>query len=280
MIVVSGSMRSGTSMWMQLLHAAGLPIIGAAFPARWGETIGAHNEGGFYESILRRGVHSGTNPNPRTGAFLPPDATRRHVVKIFAAGLARTETRYLDDFVLTVRDWRAFARSRERLLADEHAAFEARLGRTLPERRHVPPLLEWITDQAIAIGTIRTRKLRGRIVAYERALTDDALVREIVQGLGGDAEAALARRDVRAQRVREPEAHPDDRAGLEPTLADEAEQLASELHRELLERRPLRTPLLDRLDDVLARCRAPLAAAHAERVASQRRWRRARREDT
>jgi len=34
-IVVTGTKRSGTSMWMQVLGAAGLPVVGDAFPADW-----------------------------------------------------------------------------------------------------------------------------------------------------------------------------------------------------------------------------------------------------
>jgi hypothetical protein len=276
-IVVTGSMRSGTSMWMQVLEAAGLPIIGAAFPAQWESTIGEHNVGGFYESILRRGIHAATNPNPRTGRFIPPELTRRHVVKIFATGLARTEPRFVDDFVLTVRGWRAFARSRERLLSDEHAAFEARFGITLPERAHIPPLLEWITDQAVAIGAIRRHGYRGRIVAYERALVDPELVREVVLGLGTDADAALRRLDSAQHRVRDAEARDEDRLGMDPELAREAQDVADALHAALMERRPIARPILEQLEGLLTRCRGPLAAAESERAAAQKRWRRARR---
>ena len=36
MIFVSGTKRSGTSMWMQVLQAAGLPILGKAFSRNGG----------------------------------------------------------------------------------------------------------------------------------------------------------------------------------------------------------------------------------------------------
>ena len=49
MFIVTGTKRSGTSMWMQILIAAGLPIIGEAFPMRWEHTIKAANPEGFYE---------------------------------------------------------------------------------------------------------------------------------------------------------------------------------------------------------------------------------------
>ena len=35
MIIVTGTKRSGTSMWMQILAAAGLPVFGEAFPRSW-----------------------------------------------------------------------------------------------------------------------------------------------------------------------------------------------------------------------------------------------------
>ena len=54
MMIVTGTKRSGTSMWMQILIGAGYPIIGEAFPMRWEHTIKAANPEGFYESHLRR----------------------------------------------------------------------------------------------------------------------------------------------------------------------------------------------------------------------------------
>ena len=39
MLFVTGTKRSGTSMWMQVLRAAGLPVIGTEFPRDWGEVI-------------------------------------------------------------------------------------------------------------------------------------------------------------------------------------------------------------------------------------------------
>ncbi len=80
MIIVTGTKRSGTSMWMQILKAAGLRVLGEAFPRDWGETIRDANAQGFYESPLRHGIYYRTNPHPRTGAFLPPQDTKHMVV--------------------------------------------------------------------------------------------------------------------------------------------------------------------------------------------------------
>ena len=57
MFIVTGTKRSGTSMWMQILAAAGLEVIGERFPRHWGEHLSAANPDGFYESEL-------IEPNP------------------------------------------------------------------------------------------------------------------------------------------------------------------------------------------------------------------------
>ena len=57
MVIVTGPKRSGTSMWMQVLRAGGLPVMGEAFLRHWGEFIRACNPGGFYESRLRGGLN-------------------------------------------------------------------------------------------------------------------------------------------------------------------------------------------------------------------------------
>ncbi len=69
MIVVTGTKRSGTSMWMQILVNGGFPYIGEAFPRDWGSKIRDANPEGFYESALAGGVWWRTNPSPRTGAW-------------------------------------------------------------------------------------------------------------------------------------------------------------------------------------------------------------------
>ena len=59
-------------MWMQVLRAAGFPVVGEAFPGHWDKTLADANPHGFYESPLRRGIFYATNPNPRTGEYLYP----------------------------------------------------------------------------------------------------------------------------------------------------------------------------------------------------------------
>ena len=39
MIFVSGTKRSGTSMWMQVFAAGGYHVLGKAFPRSWEKTL-------------------------------------------------------------------------------------------------------------------------------------------------------------------------------------------------------------------------------------------------
>src|SRR5688572_15197157 len=117
MIIVTGTQRSGTSMWMQALIAAGLPAIGDRFPAGWGDRLKAANPNGFFESELLAGINFQTNPHPLTGAYLRPEATRRHAVKVFVPGLVRTDVAFIDRCIATVRAWPAYVVSARRLRA-------------------------------------------------------------------------------------------------------------------------------------------------------------------
>ena len=115
MIIVTGTKRSGTSMWMQILRAAGFAIVCEAFPRDWASTIREGNPRGFYESPLRRGIHLATNPDPCTGAYLCPMATRTVAVKVFVPGLLRTDLRFVHKVIATIRPFREYMASVERL---------------------------------------------------------------------------------------------------------------------------------------------------------------------
>jgi hypothetical protein len=125
MIVVTGTKRSGTSMWMQFLKAAGFPFIGDAFPRNWGKTIHDANPRGFWESELRRGIYYQTNSDPKSGTYLFPDQTRRNAVKVFIPGLIRSDVAFIDRVVATVRRWRQYVRSLNRLYTMESKARQA-----------------------------------------------------------------------------------------------------------------------------------------------------------
>jgi hypothetical protein len=199
MIIVTGTKRSGTSMWMQILKAAGFPVLGRAFPRDWSETIRAANPEGFYESPLRHGIHARTNPDPRTGVFLAPHATRRHAVKVFAQGLARTDQAYADFVIASVRDPHEYASSLARLYALEHdnkLARAERYGRSpasVPYLSFAPALLEWWHDNVTLLCDAARRAYPVRFVSYAAVLAEpEREVPQVLSWLGaGDIAYAL-----------------------------------------------------------------------------------------
>lgn len=210
MIVVTGTKRSGTSMWMSALAAGGFEPIGKAFPASWGASIRDANTGGFFESLLRVGIHHGTNPNPRTGRYIHHEDSRDNAVKIFAGGFVRTHRAFIDNVVMTVRPWREYVASITRLYGMEHAAAEERLGCTLAPRVVPSPALEWWVDNFLILEDLALRGFPANIITYDNALADPArFVGETVRGIGGDGDAAVAsiRSDRRTQSNIAPSAH-------------------------------------------------------------------------
>jgi hypothetical protein len=203
MILVTGTKRSGTSMWMQILKAAGFPIIGEAFMGHWEQSIKDANPRGFYESTLRRGIYYRTNPNPETGAYLFPEPTRGHAVKVFIPGLMRSDRAYIDAVLATMRGWRSYSASLDRLYAmeDRYLAEQPpdeqgrdRLEVARKGRGQLPPPVEWWFENYELIRDLHTRRYRVHMITYERLLADpERQIRQTLAWLGhGDAAKAAA----------------------------------------------------------------------------------------
>ncbi|MEM1417079.1 MAG: hypothetical protein AAGH15_19435 [Myxococcota bacterium] len=230
MIIVSGTKRSGTSMWMQILKAAGLPVLGKAFSKDWGDTIRDANKEGFYESPLRNGINFRTNPHPKTGAYLFPQATRHHAVKVFIPGLVRSDVAFVGKVIATMRDWREYHRSLRRLYAMEHANRSALRGEAMPEPVHVPPVLEWWSENYALLSDVLTRRYPIHMVAYETTLAEpERIVPEAIEWLAApDTDAAAAAASVRPElRTQEGEREDDLPEDVgDPNEAIEAEHAA------------------------------------------------------
>ncbi len=193
-MIVTGTKRSGTSMWMQILIGAGYPIIGEAFPMRWEHTIKAANPEGFYESHLRRGIYYRTNPHPKTGTYLFPEQVVHHAVKVFIPGLIRSDRAFIGKVVATVREWREYESSIARLYAieDESRRAEGK-GALIPEER-MPGALEWWAENFALVRDIAVRRYPVHVQTYEGLLADpERVIRDVMKWLGrGDADKALA----------------------------------------------------------------------------------------
>lgn len=218
MIIVTGTKRSGTSMWMQILRGAGFPVIGAAFPGKWGESIREANPAGFYESIFRQGIFFATNPDPRNGEFIFPKQVEEHAVKVFIPGLIRTDYAYVGHVLATMRSWREYAASLHRLYAMEDTWKAARLddgglGERDTESEHrvrtgrIPPALEWWFQNYDLIRDVATRRYAFHMLTYERLLEDpEREIRPVIDWLGrGDVDGAVAAVEPSLRTQRDPE---------------------------------------------------------------------------
>ena len=197
MVIITGTRRSGTSMWMQILRNAGFEVVGEAFPAAWERSIQAANPRGFWESRLRKGVYFDTNPNPETGAYLHPQATRRTAVKVFARGLIRTDHAFLDRVIVTMRPWRTVVTSVNTLYRQE----EEFLGK-VPKRPELSePDIWWLENYDI-LRDAAVRRYPIRLVACERVVEQPRRTLEpLLDWLGGgDLDAAVAAVDPSLQR--------------------------------------------------------------------------------
>lgn len=238
MIIVTGTKRSGTSMWMQILAAAGLEVIGQRFPLNWADHVSAANPDGFYESELVAGIYFRTNPHPVSGVFLFPDQTIHHAVKVFIPGLIRSDLAFIDRVIATVRPWRAFARSRARLRA---LLLQASPHTHVPDAPILPPGLEWWSENFALIRDIATRRYAAHVLSHDSLLADpDAAIHAVVQWLGvGDASKARAvvhrdrigARDEDDKNDKNDADDTVDTSGLEPRHIEVFDELYHAIHR-------------------------------------------------
>ncbi len=240
MIIVTGTKRSGTSMWMQILAAAGLPLFGEAFPRNWGDTLRQANPGGFYESMLRQGIYWRTNPHPRTGAYFFPEQVRQHAVKVFIPGLVRTDRAYIGHVIASVRPWREYCRSLRRLWAMEDAALAERH----PGRKPLPrlsPALEWWSESYMLLRDVAIRRYPVHLQSYDGLLEDPKGVLERTfawLGAGSASEALAAvkpERRTQQDPASAPAAHAGeldlDEAELDPAAVAVFDRLYRTVHR-------------------------------------------------
>lgn len=186
MIVVTGTKRSGSSMWMTILKEVGLPILGNQFPSNWGNILKEANPGGFYESRLRDGINFTSNPDPKTGFYIGPKGHEQHAIKLFIPGLVKTDLAYVNKVVATLRPWREFSKSITRLRTIED---NNRPKSEVPPIYHSPEL-EWWLENFSLIKDFSIRKYPLYMVTYDSVVTDpERIIGDVVKWIGiGSAE--------------------------------------------------------------------------------------------
>ncbi len=193
MIIVTGTRRSGTSVWMQILQQGGIQILGEPFPANWKSIMEEANPKGFYESTLVQGINFQTNPDPVSGAWIPPDKVTDIGIKIFADGIVKTDFSYITKVIYTIREWRECEASRKRM--DEiklGGSGAAGLDQNSEVWAKLPSGFAWWKANFSLVKDMRTRRYPVAAFSYAALLEDpEKLTRAGFEWLGrGDANAA------------------------------------------------------------------------------------------
>lgn len=266
MFLVSGTKRSGTSMWMQILSKAGVEVLGQAFPRNWGSSsLREANPDGFYETLLRQGIYFSTNPHPVSGEYFMPTDVSGYAVKVFVPGVVRSERAYIDLLIANIRPWREYEASINRLYDLEH---RDRLKRTPDAQRPFtfPPAMEWWMENFALVRDLSLRKYDYQMQTYAQVLTQpQQVVPEVLARLGLpdlNIEAAIAAVKPNNQTQSEPQRSPDS-ATVEPDLAE----VFDELYVTIQDRRGLKGPFLKTLNATNKRLLGRLAALQKQLVA-------------
>lgn len=190
MIIVTGTKRSGTSLWMQILRAAGLPIIGEEYLGHWRDSIVDANPNGFFESKIRYGVNHQNNPNIKTGQYLHPKSVIIHGVKIFATGLFKTELAFIHRVIMTMRPWRSYCYSIRRLqnmesrywlsLTNNEAGLSQEM-KVILKKNTVHPALIWWRENNILLSDVSNRRYPARLYTFDDVLEKpDSIIADVL----------------------------------------------------------------------------------------------------
>lgn len=246
MIIVTGSGRSGTSMWMQALVAAGLPFVGEAFPGQFARMFGA-NPRGFYESALRDlGLPNASEELVRQYAG--------HAIKMFIPAVRRTNAAHIERVICAVRRFDEFAGSMKRM--------RAMSGSPVGDADALPGI--WWRSNYGAVIDAWKRGYPFRAITYDAVTADpEKTVGETMAWLGlsaGDAAKAL---QAIAPELRTQKRHHG------PVIGEESEAFEA-LYDAVGKGKPLTPALLKKLGDANRRIVDREVERKAQRVSARK----------
>lgn len=245
-------------MWMQALVAAGIPHLGEAFPADWGDSpLREANPDGFFEGPYVNGVFFGTNPSP-DGRYLQPQALSGTVAKVFVPGVLRTERVYIEGVVANVREWREYEASvtrlhqlnAERLRKDDPSAY-------VPEL--LPPAIQWWVENFSLVRDAATRGYPLQLQTYRQVLEEPRGPLEAALAVigAGDIDAALAAVDPARRTKKELESQ-----SVEPRIA----RMFDEFHERVAAGEPFEPPFIRACADLTRELEPLLHRSRFERM--------------
>jgi len=204
-----------------------------------------------------------TNPDPKNGGFLHPKDTRRHAVKVFIPGVIRSDYAYLDRVIASMRNWRDYGPSLQRLYAmeDEHLAQKGpeHVENARRRRSPLPAHVEWFMENYDLIRDFSARRFPMRLHTYEKLLAEpERILGGLFEWLGaGDLAGGLAAIDekVRTQKIGPiPEGMPGHHV-----------EIFDELWQTLHDEKPLAGSLVRQMNDVHHELQAMYGSLSRER---------------
>lgn len=242
MLFVSGTKRSGTSMWMQVMVAAGVPVLGKAFPRNWEHaSLKEANPDGFYESLLRQGVYFRTNPHPTTGQYFLPEHVKEYAVKVFVPGVVRSERAYIDLLVANIREWREYEASINRLYdLEDRDRLTKHPNAEAPFR--FPPAYEWWMENFALVRDISIRRYPYQLQTYDQVVREpERYITRVLERHGGEVDIAKAVAAVKPENRTQVAVQSE---SVEPELA----AVFDELYETIRDGRPLAGAFLQTLN--------------------------------
>jgi len=191
---------------MQILEKGGFQILGEKFPAHWQNRIEKANPKGFYESTLVQGINYHTNPDPRSGSWIPPQKVTNFGVKIFADGLIKTDYAYITKVIFTIRKWQDCEASQKRM--DEINGDHSELADADPNRQRaarLPAGFSWWKANFSLLRDMQTRRCPVAAFSYAALLENpERIISAAFEWLGsGDVSAAVSAVDQSLQTQKE-----------------------------------------------------------------------------
>ena len=256
-------------MWMQILIEAGFPYIGKPYPKNWLNSIGDANKEGFYESSLRRGVFHATNPDPKTGAYIRPEKSKRHTLKVFIPGLICSDLAFIYRVVGTIRPWREYVSSIRRLYTMEDAflrkqpkaekMFFTPWEMARMQRGTLHPALEWWRENYDLIRNFAVRGFAFNLVSYRKLLEKPKqVIPPVIKWCGGgDVNKAIRAVKPKLNTQKDTTVH-------DSPLTGQQEMLFDEFHDFFYREEPLTGAFITKLNEVDA-VLAPLIANHRQK---------------
>ena len=193
-------------MWMQILINAGFQFIGNDYMGIWKDSIMDANKKGFFESKFRNGLNYTNNPNSETGMYIHPRFFVRHAIKVFSPGLIKTEIAFIHRVIATIRPWREYCSSIERLLAIEEQYILSQPEkegqpsnevRAIMHKGNLHPALVWWKDNFDLLFDAMSRRYPINFIAYDRLLeTPDEIIPSVLQWCNQTFESDFFKDDI------------------------------------------------------------------------------------